>query len=134
MCVWMRVRADRRGILHAASCLSSRFDTDESKLDGDGVHPLGGLIILAAVLLILPLSPSRWFCVSLSVSVSAVQNQIDELSLSWHDTHPFVLLGFSTWLTPSTTPPTHTHTYTPLSNLSRENMHAPTLPPVWYHG
>lgn len=49
-----------------------RRRSDESKLDGDSVHPVRGLISMAAILLIIPPSLPLFSSVSLPASVSAV--------------------------------------------------------------
>lgn len=86
-----------------------RVDTDGSKLDGDSVHPVRGLVIMAAVLLIIPStrSPSLYSSVSLSVSISTVSSLPSKIRwvvvvLAWHT--PFCLLSLSTSVTPSHPP------------------------------
>lgn len=109
VCVWLQTRKYecKASMFYMLRCVCQRrVDTDESKLDGDGVHPVGGLIIMAAVLLIIPstLAPSLYSSVSLSVSVSAVsflpsKTRWVVVVLAWHT--PFCLLSFSTSLTAS---------------------------------
>lgn len=109
------------------------IDIDESKLDGDSVHPVRCLIVMAAILLIIPsslrlsLSPS----VGLSVSVSAVSfpknPKADERSPLWHMTHTLLSFEFFHLTDPSATSPhPSTHPYLPTHMHPCTHPHTPS--------
>ena len=108
------------------SVCQRKIDTDESKLDGDSVHPVRAFIIMAVVLLIIPVYLSSSVSLSVSVSISAVsflwsKSRWAVAVLAWNT--PFCLLSFSTSLTPFATP-TPAHTYL----LTCKHTHNPHWP------
>lgn len=101
VCVCMCRQTDKASISHSVrSVCQRRVDIDGSKLDGDSVCPVRGLIIMAEILLII----STGLSICLCCLSSTVQKQMSGRRYgTWHT--PFCLLSFSISLTRFSTAP-----------------------------
>lgn len=136
MCGQTEVYEHNASISSARCVCQRRIDIDGSKLDGDGVCPVRGLIIMAEILLIIPLSLPLLLLACLSMSLPALfqRPKADERSPLWHMTDtPFCLLSFFHFIDPlhHTTPHHHLPSLTHPPTCMHAHPH--TLPLCLLH-